>query len=310
MAEDILKNAYHNIRSNLTQNGFSVEECTPIAYGIQFHIFSQCWSGMLRVYQNKKRTITIDYSQLKNKDIASRIQNLLESKHNENHFVKEGLIAVELPMIGTDESGKGDYFGPLVIAGVYINEQSAKELLHLGVKDSKKLSDKKNVTLAPEIYKTIGGHCSVIEISPSKYNDLYEQFDKEGKNLNVLLAWGHARAIEEILAKIPCKTAISDQFADERFIIQKLQEKGRKLQLIQMHKAERHVAVAAASILARARFLSRLSALEHEFQVSMPKGSSQSVIQAAKEFIRVHGQSKLRAVAKIHFKITEVVIIA
>ena len=86
------------------------------------------------------------------------------------------------------------------------------------------------------------------------------------KNLNTLLAWGHAKAIEELLSKVECNTAIADQFADERFILSKLQEKGKKLNLIQMHKAEENIAVAAASILARARFLQKLSKLSSEYR--------------------------------------------
>ena len=137
---------------------------------------------------------------------------------------------------------------------------------------------------------------------------MYEQFRKEKKNLNTLLAWGHAKAMEEILSKVDCKVAIADQFADERFILSKLQEKGRSLQLIQMPKAEQNVAVAAASILARARFLQKLSKLSNEYQVRLPKGASQSVIEIAQKFVDMHGRESLRKVAKLHFKTTKQVL--
>ncbi|PXF61667.1 MAG: ribonuclease HIII [Candidatus Methanogaster sp.] len=208
------------------------------------------------------------------------------------------------PIIGTDESGKGDYFGPLVSAGVYVDEQTAKKLVACGVKDSKNLSDKGNLRLAQEITKLCKGRFVIIEISPERYNLLYEQFKKEKKNLNTLLAWGHAKAIEEILHKVDCEVAIADQFADERFILGKLQEKGKRLRLIQMHKAEQNIAVAAASILARSRFLEKLSKLSKKYKIDLPKGASQTVVKNAKKFVDIHGKESLRKVAKLHFKTT------
>jgi ribonuclease HIII len=218
------------------------------------------------------------------------------------------VIGIGFPIIGTDESGKGDYFGPLVSAGVYVDEHSAKLLELEGVRDSKKLSDKKNEELADSIIKICNDRYSIIEIPPEKYNDLYDQFIREKKNLNTLLAWGHAKAIEELLSKVECDNAIADQFADERFILSKLQEKGKKLNLIQMHKAEENIAVAAASILARARFLQKLSKLSSEYRVELPKGASINVINIAKSVVATHGRDALRKVAKLHFKTTKEVL--
>ena len=166
-------------------------------------------------------------------------------------------------------------------AGVYVDKNSAGKLLSMGIKDSKLLSDSKVLELSPRIMNICKDQFSIIEISPEKYNDLYEQFRKEKKNLNTLLAWGHAKAIEEILSNVQCKVAIADQFADEKFIISKLQEKGKGLTLIQMHKAEQHIAVAAASVLARARFLIKLNRLSEDSGINLPKGASQSVISVA-----------------------------
>ena len=114
--------------------------------------------------------------------------------------------------IGTDESGKGDFFGPLVIAGVLVDEKSAKIFTDLGIKDSKKLSDKKMLVMAAEIKKN-APH-SIIAISNGKYNELYANI----KNLNKLLAWGHARAIENTLNSNTCEYALSDKFGDESVI--------------------------------------------------------------------------------------------
>jgi ribonuclease HIII len=217
-------------------------------------------------------------------------------------------ISRSFPIIGTDESGKGDYFGPLVSAAVYVDERIAAILTELGVRDSKLMSDSRNIGLSAQIREVCAGGFAVIEISPERYNTLYAQFRQEKKNLNTLLAWGHAKAIEELLSKIPCDTAITDQFADERFILSKLQEKGKRLRLVQMPKAEQHVAVAAASILARARFLEKLSRLSAEYKVDLPKGASDLVVRAARKFVETHGTLSLRMVAKMHFKTTAEVI--
>jgi len=300
---------YKNIKSILTVNNINVSDYKLINYGLQFTVSILDWSGIIRIYQSKKGVLKIDYSQLNSGANTIKIQTLIESKKISSDLRKSNKkeVTLRLPIIGTDESGKGDYFGPLVSAGVYVDERSVKDLIGCGIKDSKKLSDSKNLELARKVIKICKGRFAIIEISPEKYNDLYEQFKKEKKNLNTLLAWGHAKAIEEILSKVYCKTAIADKFADEKFILDKLQEKGKKIKLIQMHKAEQNTAVAAASILARARFLEKLSKLSNEYKIDLPKGASQKVVENAKKVVDMYGEKTLRKVAKLHFKTTKAV---
>jgi ribonuclease HIII len=209
-----------------------------------------------------------------------------------------------LPSIGTDESGKGDFFGPLVCAGVYVDAVSADALQAMGVRDSKRLSDRRCRELAEGIQATCREQYSVVEISPARYNDLYEQFRREGKNLNTLLAWAHARVLENLLGRVACTRAITDQFADPRFVQSKLQERGKKIDLIQMPRAEVHIAVAAASVLARARFLERLEALSARFDMTLPKGASRMVVLAGQALVKRFGTAALRQAAKLHFKTT------
>jgi ribonuclease HIII len=304
LVNNLLSDAYSNIKSNLAQKGFNVSEYNAIDYGVQFNVSLSTWTGLLRVYKNNKGVIRIDYSQIKNHDKVIEIQSILEDTQSINKLQNPEILNLVFPIIGTDESGKGDYFGPLVSAGVCVNQNSASILKSLGIKDSKLLSDTKVLELAPKIMNVCKGQISIIEISPEKYNDLYEQFQRENKNLNTLLAWGHAKAIEEILGKIECHIAIADQFADENFIISKLQEKGKGLKLIQMHKAEQHIAVAAASVLARARFLIKLKKLSEEIGINLPKGASQNVIECAQQIVDQRGKAAIRQVAKLHFKIT------
>ena len=205
--------------------------------------------------------------------------------------------------IGIDESGKGDYFGPLVIAAVFVDARTQGELKLMEVRDSKKISDGRVLELAPDI-RSICPH-SIIAIGPKKYNELYIKI----KNLNRLLAWGHAKALENLLERgVTCERAISDQFGDERLILNALQEKGRRIVLEQRTKAESDLAVAAASVLARAEFLVRLKRLSDEVGTTLPKGASAAVELAAKMIIKKHGRERLDSVAKLHFKTTQAVL--
>ncbi|MCJ7507917.1 MAG: ribonuclease HIII [candidate division Zixibacteria bacterium] len=200
--------------------------------------------------------------------------------------------------VGTDESGKGDYFGPLVVAGVYLDNKTAPQLEVYKVRDSKKISDRVILDLD---YK-IRSSCiySVVVIGPEKYNLLYSKM----KNLNRILAWGHARVIENILLKKECSKVISDQFGDEKLIQQALMEKGKKIMLIQMPRAENDLAVASASIVARAEFLRRMEALSKECGITLPKGASPLVEETARKIVSQLGQEELGKFVKLHFKNT------
>jgi ribonuclease HIII len=214
------------------------------------------------------------------------------------------LFAPEKGHIGTDESGKGDYFGPLVIGAVYVPDDQAPVLRELGVKDSKRTTDNRNRELA-EIIKRGYKH-SVVAIGPERYNELYEKL----RNLNRILAWAHARAIENILAEVPSRLAITDQFGDESYVLKALMQKGKMIELVQKPRAEEDLAVAAASILARAEFLKRLHFLSQDLGVELPKGASAMVEEAAVRLVRLHGAAALDRAAKKHFKITERVLAA
>lgn len=204
--------------------------------------------------------------------------------------------------IGIDESGKGDYFGPLVIAAVFVDATTQGELRLMNVRDSKKISDGRILEMAPDI-RTICPH-SIIAIGPQRYNELYAKI----RNLNRLLAWGHAKALETLLERVSCGRAISDQFGDTRLILNALQEKGRTIVLEQRHKAESDLAVAAASILARAEFLLRLKRLSDEIGTTLPKGASPAVELAGRMIVKKHGEERLESVAKLHFKTTQAVL--
>jgi ribonuclease HIII len=210
-----------------------------------------------------------------------------------------------VPRIGVDESGKGDFFGPLCIAGVYINESMIKPWQEAGIRDSKNISsDKKISELAAMIRKTPGCIVEPVVIGNETYNRLYPKMG----SVNTMLAWGHARVIENLLAKKhqmnpPPVKAISDQFAASKSVIEKaLMALGKGFQLVQRHKAEEDLAVAAASILARDEFVKGLAKLEKQFEVKLPKGASAAVDETAKKFVEEHGAENLAKIAKMHFR--------
>jgi len=306
-----LQSSYTEVKNRLTTLGFQISAYKDIDYGIQFTISKIGIRGIVRIYFSKKKGIKYDLSQIKDANLQNQIFSIINSNIEVRTFKQnDSSLSTEIftPLIGTDESGKGDYFGPLVAAGVYVNEKNKSILENLGVRDSKKISDLKILELAEAIRKICNNKYSVIEISPEKYNKLYETFKRENKNLNTLLAWAHAKAIEEILNKVDCDNALSDKFADEKFIISKLQEKGKKITLRQEHKAESNIAVAAASILARARFLEKLKKLSQEFKIDLSKGASDLVIEQAKKIIELKGKEILKKIAKLHFKTTDSII--
>lgn len=207
------------------------------------------------------------------------------------------------PHIGVDESGKGDYFGPLVIAAVYTNETLSKRMREFGARDCKVLSDAQVFSIGAKIRGLLGtNRFSIISIGPEKYNEIYAK----RKNGNVILAWGHARSIENVLERVPsCPRAVADQFGNEKLIRDALMEKGKKIVLDQHHKAESDIAVAAASILAREHFLRALESLGNKYGVKLPKGAAHSTtLPAARTLIERHGEDVLRQVAKVNFRTT------
>lgn len=205
------------------------------------------------------------------------------------------------PHMGIDESGKGDLFGPLVIASVYTDARSVAVLKELGARDSKKISsDRTALQLAADIRKNLDGKFAIVTIGPEAYNRMYAKIG----NVNRLLAWGHARAIENLLEKVPdCPRALSDKFGPVHRIERALMEKGKKIKMDQRTKAESDPAVAAASVLARAGFLHALRKMEKDLGVeTVPKGCSETVRKTAEKLVAEKGPAILLKTCKCHFR--------
>ena len=207
------------------------------------------------------------------------------------------------PHAGIDESGKGDFFGPLVVACAYTDHDTAQKLLEVGVKDSKLIgTDQAMFAVARQIHAILRDRFSLITIGPAKLNQLYGTFD----NLNRILAWGHARALENLLEKCPdCPRAISDQFGQGNLVHRALMERGQKIALDEHPKAEADIAVAAASILARERYVQEMQRLSTATGLLLPKGAGPKVVETAKEFLKLHPKGELANFAKTFFKTME-----
>jgi ribonuclease HIII len=202
--------------------------------------------------------------------------------------------------IGSDESGKGDYFGPLVVAAVAVTFDNWRVLQVLGVQDSKNLTDARASAIAAQIRTALPN--KIVVVGNRRYNELWHEMG----SVNRLLAWAHARAIEDALEVAPeASAAVADQFGDESLIRNALMRKGRTVELVQMPRAERDPAVAAASILARAEFLRRLDALSRETGVRLPKGATAAVEATARALVQQRGREVLQDIAKVHFKTTQ-----
>ncbi len=207
------------------------------------------------------------------------------------------------PHFGIDESGKGDYFGPLVVAGVYTNSEITRALLNAGIMDSKRIGSGKRIReLANIIRAEVGSGYKVVRWAPARYNLLYEEYH----NVNRMLARGHATVIKDLSVRVPsCLRALSDQFTKAPLIAREL--KNRKVGLIfeERIKAENDIAVAAGSILARESFLDWMDRVSEKVGLELPLGASSAVKEVARKFIRKFGKEKLAEIVKLHFRTTK-----
>ena len=268
-----------------------------INYGYQYTVKLAEAKLTLNIY-NGKKGLNIVYSG--DSALAERAAALLEGRKAQAAapatFVTDGLWA------GSDESGKGDFFGSLVVAAVVVDNTTADKLRVAGVKDCKLLTDKKILELEDIIKASVVDY-SVLELKPRVYNLRYEQVAAQGGKLNQLLGYGHVAALSKVLEKHEdCHSALIDQFTTSMVNIRALKQRFPQCDVRQQPKAESNLAVAAASVLARAQFLHTMTALAAEAGVQeLPKGGGAQATACARELAAKYGREALRNYVKLHF---------
>lgn len=288
----------------LEAEGIIFNKTQDLAYGTKFILHFKSIDIPIIIYFSKKRGISY-INELKGHEEIKKFVDTLFRDQYEN--VEDNFKIPFENWIGSDESGKGDLFGPLVGAAFFIEKKIITGLLDLGIKDSKQLSDTKIEVVAKILHENYGNRISICELSPEKYNELYLKFRSQGGNLNTLLAWCHARAIQDLAEIYKVEGAVADQFGDESYIIEQFNKNGKmkdakQLKLIQRPKAEENLAVAAASILARDRFLKRIREYSHKYKIEIPKGAGNEANSAAVHIKDKFGGEELKKIIKMHFK--------
>ncbi len=285
---------FEALRDALEAEGFTFEERS-------YQVFLARKSGVVvNLYESGK--VVHGGSDTSGIDSVIEILDSLGAEEVERKEKELPPLEIAGTRIGTDEVGKGDYYGPLVVAGVLVTGETEKRLRAIGIRDSKTMADTTVANLSIEIRRIVGrDNFEVVLIGPLKYNILYQKM----RNVNRILGWAHARAIENILSNGEgCEQAVADQFGDQRYIEQALMKNGRKIRLIQVPKAERDIAVAAASVLARDAFLRKLEDMREGYLLDFPKGATY-VVDFGKDLVETHGIGVLQNVAKLHFSTTK-----
>lgn len=260
---------------------------------------------IVRQYRNGKLHMQGNAEEL-HRQLRKQIVELLQERESEGGEPDTVVSLMSFPHAGSDEAGKGDYFGPLVVAAVYLrSEHEAREVAGLGAVDSKGISDRRCAEAAERLRNHLPEHCRVTRaLDPYAYNRRYRDLRREGRNLNDLLAELHASCLVQLSechadSERPLRILV-DRFAAERVLLEHVAERS-DMQVRQVVRGERDPSVAAASVLARAVFLERLAQLSERTGVQLPKGAGEATIRAAREVVDTAGRGALGHVAKLHF---------
>lgn len=272
----------------------------PINYGHQLTVEQDGAKVTLNIY-NGKKGLNLVYSG--DSALIAKVQAAVNGEADaEAEQAAPAADAADGLWAGSDESGKGDFFGSLVVAAVVVDEATASKLQAAGVKDCKLLTDKKILELEDAV-KAAAVDYSVLELKPKAYNLRYEQVAAAGGKLNQLLGYGHVAALSQVLTRQPeCKRALIDQFTTSTVNVRELRARFANCQVRQQPKAESDLAVAAASVLARARFLRTMEELAAAAGVTnLPKGGGSAATECARQLARKLGKAALRDFVKLHF---------
>ena len=280
-------------KSLLNENKIASSQIFEKDYNYEFTAKPNNVIIKIQVYFGKKGVKTVLQG-----DSASKEYKLVHSLISDQSAFDFTQIGLNEPneYIGSDECGKGDFFGPLVIGAVYVDSKTIPKLAGIGVRDSKELGETQIHRLASEIKKITDNKFQIISISPKKYNELYGSFN----NLNKFLNWAHSKAIENLIDNTKCKYVITDKFSKSDLNISS-SFKYPDVEFIQLPKAEKYIGVAAASIIARDNF-NHWFLEQMKKGTALPKGSSNNIEATAAKLLAERGEEKFSELAKLHFK--------
>ena len=293
---NVKESAYNSIlkiKSVLVNQNFLPSDVNEKDYNYELNVKINNNNLKILVYFGKKGVKKIIQGDINSKEYRL-LQDLIQDQSS-LQFTSTEMSEPE-EYIGSDECGKGDFFGPLVVAAVFVNAETQHKLRQMGVRDSKDLSETQIKELAQYI-KSIGSeNFEIVKINPAKYNELYDKF----KNLNKLLNWAHSKAIDTLLQRTNCKTVITDKFSNKDLQVT-ANTNHSSVEFIQEHRAEKYTGVAAASILARDEF-NRWFVYQKKLGHNLPKGSSDAVVEAATKLYKKLNGKQLNEFVKLHFK--------
>ncbi len=322
----MIEKALEYIHHEIYKYGLEIISEKPINYGIQLLICDQNSSIgdslPINIYYSSKKGHSIVIGGAAKSPVKHKLMKLAEkfkiqaynnftsndgSLNNSSSKLEISYLHKWKDWIGTDESGKGDFFGPLVVAGFACNRKIASELLQMGVMDSKALKDKQIENITRYVYGKFKDRIETLVMNPDSYNKIYSRFRSEGKKLNELMAWMHSRIIINLNSRFKVEGAMIDKFTTDNKI--KTSLKGmQQIAILQVPRAEQDIAVATASIIARYHFIKAMDTLSRKYQLKLLKGANSGVINTGKEFVSKYSVNDLQNVCKVHFKTYNLVI--
>ena len=276
------------LKTYLKSKDMVLKDEKTISYGIQLSFAYRGSDFRLRVYENSKGRITLDTSPIKDADLKALVLSF-SAEPEENSYI------LPPPLIGTDETGKGDFFGSLCVGGVFADEKAYNQLVSAGVKDSKKLTDSRMKELKDEIRK-ICPHSLVVSLNAYELN---REYKKHG-NINIILARLHAQAAAHLIRSTGCRRVLTDKFTSKQRVQQYLE--GLSAEFHEEPHAEKNMCVAAASILARCAFLDSIDEISAQFSTVIPLGAGSAADEAAGRISAEFGADALAGSVKTFFK--------
>lgn len=298
-----------NLIPELGRMGIQVSDEREISYGVQLRLQRHEAEVVLNIYYSEKKGLSAviggDAKSILGQDVIKKTAELKGKKdniplHQWHHW------------IGSDECGKGDYFGALVGCAVAVDEAMRPHLIRMGVMDSKLLTDQQITAVARDLYRQYKDRINCLVLKPLKYNEIYTAMWHQGKNLNDLLAWLHYTLIRGLVERsmgenpvLPKPDGVLvDQFSSLCKVQQLCRRKDLGIPVVERHHAESDLAVAAASIIARYQFLHAHQEMSKYYQIEFPKGACKPIAKTLRQFVEIYTVKRLNEVAKLHFKTT------